>query len=250
MVCRPAQSLRRRFYDGESWTERVILDGRLVTDPDFAAPPSQHQVAPALDRPASDPAVEAVATTRPLRASLLKESPVRNRLPCSMSLFSAGRVVSGPSRTKIILALVALVVALAFVGFLLLRSDETPAQAVAEPVDLDANQEERVEDLEEGGFSDAEPEVIEELVVDAPTDADDQGATFGADEMVEVGALRVVNGASMLRDLEDWHRGFAAERGIELAPDAGCLVWSARWGGSTGRPVWTRGRLCRNRIFV
>lgn len=218
-----------RFYDGESWTERVSSDGRLVTDPDFASPPSQHQVAPVLDEPSSDPAVEAVATTRPLRASLVKESPVRTVAVLDESVLG-GPGGLRPNRTKMVLALVVLIVALAFVAFLLLRSDETPSQVVAEPVDLDADQEERVEDLEAGGFSDAKPEVIEELEVDAPAEAVDQGATFGANEMVEVGALRVVNGASMLRDLEDWHRGFAAERGIELTADAGC--WFGQLGGA------------------
>jgi len=219
-----------RFFDGESWTERVSSDGHLVVDPDFDMEQSvQPRVAPTLEESSAEPAVEAVATTGPLRASPIEESPVRIVAVLEESV-SGAPDRRRPIRITMVVTLLAVVAALAFVAFLLLRGDETSTQAAAEQVDLDAVQEERVEDLEAGGLSDAEPGAVEELEVDSPPDAVDQGTVFAADEMVEVGALRIANGASMLRELEDWHQGFAADRGIAVGADAGC--WLGQLGGA------------------
>ena len=237
-----------RFFDGDRWTERVSDDGVLTVDPDF--PPTDSgadESAGSTDDAADEfpvitsPAVAEVGGQRPLQASLIDESPVRvvavldegvveAAKPASSSTRPAGTASSGDDRSFLVWGLLGLVGVLAIVGLLLWRSgdDATP---VAEQVELDEQQEERVQDLAAGGSDgSAESDVIEELEVDAPVGAVESDAVFDSDEAVEVGSLRILNGARVLQELEVWHAEFAAERGVELGPNAGC--WFGQLGGA------------------
>ena len=127
--------------------------------------------------------------------------------------------------------LLGLIVALTVAALLLLSDAEPGGEDTTEPVQLDSEQEARVEDLEAGGSVGVlGAEAIEELEVDAPTGAVASGTAFALSEAIEVGGLRVINGDSVLVALADWHQGFAAQRGIELGPSASC--WFGQLGGA------------------
>ena len=129
------------------------------------------------------------------------------------------------------MGLLSLIVALAVAGLLLLSDDDPGGDVVAKQVELDSEQEARVEDLEAGGsVGDLGAEAIEELEVDASIVAVGPGTPFALSEAIEVGSLRIINGESVLVALADWHQGFAAQRGIELGPLASC--WFGQLGGA------------------
>ena len=228
-----------RFFDGEKWTERVSDQGSLALDPDF--PPAATididsttaagAATTEFDGPDSTtPAVASVQPRRHLQASLMEESPAR--VVAVLDGPGLGQPTpSASNRTAVIWGLLGLIAALVVAGLLLFTGGDDPDQAVAEPVELDREQEQRVEDLEAGSLvEEAESQDVEELEVDAPAGAIEPGATFGPDDAIEVGGLRVLNGASVLADLQTWHADFAAERGVELASSASC--WFGQLGGA------------------
>lgn len=229
-----------RFFDGERWTERVSDGGALATDHDF--PPfvneqdaHERETEPAADFSSTAPAVKSVNPGRHLHASLIEESPVRVVAVLDPSIVSpalAGSVPADrPSRTPIVWGLLALIAALLVAGLVLLSGDDSPSGGVAESVELDREQEARVEDLEAGGTAaDVEETPIEDLEVDALEGAVAPGSSFDPSETIEVGGLRVLNGASMLTELREWHAEFAAERGVELNESASC--WFGQLGGA------------------
>ena len=231
-----------RFFDGERWTERVSEDGALVIDHDFLTldQAEGHDAPAAPDRDefvSGAPAVARVEVGRHLQASLIEESPARvvavldestARKPAEPA---PARPRERSGRTPIVWGLLALIAALVVAALVLIGNDDSPAGVAAEPVDLDREQEARVEDLESGGtIAESPNELVEDLEVDAPTGAVAPGSSFDPAEAVDVGGLRIVNGESMLADLREWHLGFAAERGIELAPTASC--WFGQLGGA------------------
>ncbi len=253
----PLSRFEGRFFDGERWTERVSDGGAAAIDPDFPQHGTETDT-PALPAPAEPAAeqpndigplaivaplhdsvsVESVGPGRGRKASLMQESPVRTVAVLDSSLVASPVTLVQPAsangrsgRAPIVWGLLGLIAALAVAGLLLLRNDEPTGGTVAEPVELDSEQEARVEDLEAGGsVEDLEAEPIEELEVDAPIGAVAPGTSFASSEAVEVGGLRIINGESVLIGLTDWHQGFAAQRGVELGPSASC--WFAQLGGA------------------
>lgn len=256
----PLGRFEGRFFDGERWTERVSDGGAVAIDPDFPqqgtetetpalpaptkpAVEQSNDLAPAIvanldDSVSVEPVVTPVLPSRDRKASLMQESPVRTVAVLesslvrshltSVQLASAG---GRSGRAPIVWGLLGLIAALAVAALLLLRNDEPAGEAVAEPVELDSEQEARVGDLEAGGsVEDLEAEPIEELEVDAPIGAVDPGTSFASSEAIEVGGLRIVNGESVLVALANWHQDFAPQRGVELGPSASC--WFGQLGGA------------------
>jgi len=250
-----------RFFDGERWTERVSDGGAVAIDPDFTqhGTETETSVLPAPSEPAvKEPndlsslvipaplddfvSVEsAVVRVRPHRgrkASLIQESPARAVAVLDSSVVrSPGTSVQpasaggGSGGVPMVGGLLGLIVALTVAALLLLSDAEPGGEDTTEPVQLDSEQEARVEDLEAGGSVGVlGAEAIEELEVDAPTGAVASGTAFALSEAIEVGGLRVINGDSVLVALADWHQGFAAQRGIELGPSASC--WFGQLGGA------------------
>jgi hypothetical protein len=249
-----------RFFDGERWTERVSDAGAVAIDPAFPrqgteteAPALPEPTEPAVEQPNDlppaivaprddfvlvEPVVARVDPGRGRKASLMQESPVRTVAVLDSSLVSAPVTSVQPAsaggrsgRAPIVWGLLGLIAALAVAGLLLLRDDEPGGEAVAEPLELDSEQEARVEDLEAGGsVEDLGAEPIEELEVDAPIGAVDPGTSFASTEAIKVGGLRIINGESLLVALADWHQDFAPQRGVELGPTASC--WFGQLGGA------------------
>jgi len=227
-----------RFFDGEQWTERVSDAGALREDPDF--PPAaltEERGLPFEPFVSESAAVAPLHVDRHLRASLMQESPgrvvavlddsVRNPAPYTTDAPAARK----SRRGLIVWVLLALITALVVAGLVLLTNDDSPADPRAESVQLDRAQEARVQDLEASGVDDGtSAESIEELDVDVAPGAVVPGASFDPAETVQVGRLQVLNGQSMLADLQIWHREFAAERGVELRSSASC--WFGQLGGA------------------
>lgn len=227
----PLRRFDGRFFDGQKWTERVSENGALRVDPDFppalTEPFSEPSKPEALSDASTAPAVVPVTPPRRLQASLMQESPART--VAVLTDPDGVDVATARNRTPAIWGLAGLIAALLVAGLLIWDRGQT--NVVAEPVDLDQDQEARVQDLEAGGdLEEIEPDTIEQLEVDAPAGTVDSSATFDAAEIIEVGGLQVVNGASLLADLATWHQGFAAERGITLDPAASC--WFGQLGGA------------------
>lgn len=210
-----------RFFDGEQWTDQVSEGGRRAVDPDF----------PPADGAGATGAVLA-PTRRPARTDLpaadIVESPVR-----VVAVLEVPPAEGRSLRRLALFALAALAAVLLGIALVLtLGGDDEPT---AEPLDLGADDAARVEDLASGGeevFGDSP----EELDVDAPEGAVPADATFGPEELVEVGSLQVLNGVSLLEGLEEWHRGFAEGRRVLLPEDAGC--WFGRLGGAAVQEVY------------
>jgi hypothetical protein len=241
-----------RFFDGERWTESVSDAGAIVVDLDFAkdaseiaipnAPPTAQPV-PAVIAPRDDlvlvePVVARFEPGGVRQASLMQESPVRTVAVITRSLVPAAKTAVQPDRpgaqsgrALIVWGLLGLIAGLAITGLLLLRNNEPGGEIIAESVQLDREEEARVEDLEEGSnIEGLASEPIEELEVDVMDGAVDPGISFALSEAIEVGGLLLVNGESVLVDLADWHQGFATQRGIELGSSASC--WFAHLGGA------------------
>lgn len=219
-----------RFFDGDQWTAQVSANGSLQTDPDFPLTDDQ------LDQPqtfeasgASVAAVAPVDAKGPRRATTLAESPVRTVAVLDESLIAARSpttpAATGDGRHRwrwfglAALAALAALVILFVVG----SGDDQP---VAE---LDATEEERVADLESSGLSaDQDVSQAEPLQAEAPAEPLLDDDSFDAADSVQVGSLNVLNGAPLLDDLQQWHRGYRSETGTTLGPDTGC------WFGQLG----------------
>ncbi|MGK0225664.1 MAG: hypothetical protein ACI8XD_000473 [Thermoproteota archaeon] len=255
----PLGRFEGRFFDGERWTERVSDGGAIAIDPDFIEHGTETPVLSGPSEPAAEepndlslvaiaaplddlvsvePAGVRVRPDRGSKASSMQESPARVVAVLGSSLVRApgtlvrpASVGGGPGRGPIVLGLLSLIVALAVAGLLLLSDDDPGGDVVAKQVELDSEQEARVEDLEAGGsVGDLGAEAIEELEVDASIGAVGPGTPFALSEAIEVGSLRIINGESVLVALADWHQGFAAQRGVELGPLASC--WFGQLGGA------------------
>lgn len=216
----PLDRFDGRFFDGERWTEQVSQDGKMVIDPDFAPVDAELENEPMVAR----------RTVRPgLPAADIAESPVRTVAVLDRG---TGRQPDGDgsSRRYLVWGLLGLAAVLAVVVGVILGGRDDDSSAEAEPVELDSQDVARVQDLESGGADELIDDTADEAEVGAPEAAVPEGATFDADELIEVGALRIVNGVSLLQDLEEWHRGYAEERRIVLGSDAKC--WFGRLGGA------------------
>ena len=196
-----------RYFDGEHWTAEVSAGGVLQTDPEFLAP-----------EPEPAPAVAPVVTRGPRRASTMAESPAR-----TVAVLDPSVVAAPPSdgdagarsagRRWLAMALLAAIAAV--LVFALTRGSDEPQ--------LDAVDQDRVEDLESGGLLPPDDvDAAQPLDAAAPASPADIGAEFDAGDAVQVGDVVVANGARVLAELADWHRLDAGDRGIILGDDAGC----------------------------
>lgn len=242
----PLDRFDGRFFDGERWTERVSQDGKVAIDPDF--PPVD------ADRPddsvgfgdevgdesgghtavvAPETVTDRVSARRTVRPDLpaadITESPVRVVATLEQPLGPRPAGSDSWRRRLVWGGLVALAGVLAVLLGIYLGGRNDTASVQAEPVELDGQDAARLEDLETGG-ADQVVEDATEFEIDAPEATVPEGATFDADELIRVGALRILNGVSVLRDLEEWHRGYADERRIVLGSDAKC--WFGQLGGA------------------
>ena len=215
-----------RFFDGESWTERVSDNGTAAIDPDFSSTTvAAIDESDLLDQPMQAAGAPA-ATPLHLGASLMEESSARVVAVLDPSVVG-GPSVEGGSRAPVLWGLLALIAALAVAVLLLWDHDRSGVVAV--PVELDQEQEARVQDLEEGGIiGQVELDAIEALEVEPPSGSIGQGAGFATSETIEVGSLRVLNGTRVLDELGIWHQQFAVERGVVLDETASC------WFGQLG----------------
>ena len=212
-----------RFFDGQMWTERVSSDGRLTLDPDWP--------------PREEPAVAPLDHRGPRRATTLAESPVRtvavlDDLPVANSDRTESRRLA-TRRAWVMLAAIAALVAIVVLMIVTNNGDNQSGtladQPVSEPIDLDD-----LEDLEPlEGLVEEEAPVVD--TTDQTGLAVDPAADFAPSERIDVGALTVVNGESVLLALEAWHRGAVGARDITLASGAGC--WFGELGGAAVQTV-------------
>lgn len=216
-----------RFFDGESWTERVSDNGTAAIDPDFSSTTvAAIDESDLLDQPMQAAGAPA-ATPLHLGASLMEESSARVVAVLDPSVVVGGPSVEGGSRAPVLWGLLALIAALAVAVLLLWDHDRSGVVAV--PVELDQEQEARVQDLEEGGIiGQVELDAIEALEVEPPSGSIGQGGGFAISETIEVGGLRVLNGTRVLDELRIWHQQFTTERGVVLDETASC------WFGQLG----------------
>jgi len=256
-----------RFFDGETWTERVSDGGVLRVDPDFGAddlgsaagPVDPDTAGSSLPKPAtapdhgdvsidsSTPAVTPVDPSGAQRATAGQESPsrvvavlddevVRQYNPRSVpdageapgNDASAGHgQVDSRARSGRRLSPLLL---LLLIPILLV-----PALLWAFSGDdsprLDEEQVSRIEDLQAGPDQNAADTVDSDgLAVDLPDGMVDPNTDFAASELIEVGSLQIANGSSFLADLAAWH----AENAGDATLGAGASCWFGNLGGGAG----------------
>ena len=250
----PLDRFYGRFFDGERWTSRVSDGARLTTDPEFALglilpvtpgarrvdPPPGATPVPGDPSPtfenSAEPAVAGLNTAVTQQADTLVESPTRT--VAVLKDFERGPRANASSGFKR-WGLVALLTALAVVviGAVVLFGGAT-TESVAE---LDESQEDRVRDLESGGVEEVDGEDlgIEELVEadqerleaqDPLARATSPNTAFEVQDGLNVGALQIINGVPMLRELSAWHADFSAAAQRDLVEGSGC--WLGQLGGA------------------
>jgi len=183
------------------------------------------------------PAVEPLRSPAPRRASLLAESEGRTVAVLNDDDMGLLQPSTERSWKPWLLAGIGGAVLVAALLFLASRNGGSDV-AVSEDsaVELNADQEQRVQDLERGGSLQSEDiEEFEELEVDAPIGVVDPQGLFDEADKIAVGEWDVLNGASLLTELEGWHMRFAAGRGVQLGADAGC--WFGELGGGVVQGV-------------
>jgi len=216
----PLSRFDGRFFDGRGWTAQVSTDGRLEIDPDFDAGPEQSEFT--VDDETR--AVAQVQSGQSRSATTSAESPVRtvavlDEATLAQRLRKPPPSTAWASRPWLRWLVAAALIALAAVA-LTWWSDSDDSTGLRT---LNDEQAARVEDIEASGTDrEVDPVGATELEVDAPAQPDLDAATFDPGELIQVGALPVVNGASVLKDLAVWHRQAAVEREIDLGADAGC----------------------------